>query len=361
MADPTSDDLPPDPRLDVRRTGVPPAPRGRHLRARDAILTIGLTALLLLLIEGASIRNTGEEMKSGWQRVAVLAVGHPAGWVADTLGLASARNTVLRWAKGEDRNPSGTGFTDIATTGAAAGSTGAIPPVTPDAFDPAQLGEPRPAPRALNTLLVTGDSMAMPLDAELARRFAQSGAKVKVIRDPRVGTGISQSEIVDWGALSSEQTRKDKPAAVVMFLGANEGFPMTAGGKSVECCSAQWAAIYANRARRMMETYRQDHTARVYWLLLPGPRDPDRQKISRAVNAAVAVAAQPYRAQVRVLDLSALFTPGGKYRDAMPVDGRDQIVRESDGVHLNQLGAEVAARPVLDALRQDFGATVPSG
>ena len=67
------------------------------------------------------------------------------------------------------------------------------------------------------------------------------------------------------------------------------------------------------------------------------------------------MAAEPYRSQVRVLDMSELFTPGGDYRDAMTVDGRRQIVREADGVHLNGTGAGIAAEVVLDAVRRDFG------
>ena len=94
-----------------------------------------------------------------------------------------------------------------------------------------------------------------------------------------------------------------------------------AGGKSVDCCGPAWAAQYATRARKMMQTYRQDSAARVYWLTLPMPRGPARQKIARTVNAAIFAAAQPFRAQVRVLDMSALFTPGGKYRASMPVEG----------------------------------------
>ena len=50
-----------------------------------------------------------------------------------------------------------------------------------------------------------------------------------------------------------------------------------------------------------------------------------------------------------------LFTPGGEYRDSMEIDGEDKIVRESDGVHLNAEGAELAAETVLDALEEDFG------
>jgi hypothetical protein len=92
----------------------------------------------------------------------------------------------------------------------------------------------------------------------------------------------------------------------------------------------------------------------VYWLTLPLPRDPRRQEIARAVNAAIAVAAQPFRSQVRVLDMSGVFTPGGRYRAAMPVGGRNTIVRRPDGIHLNDAGARLAATDVMARLRNDF-------
>jgi hypothetical protein len=161
---------------------------------------------------------------------------------------------------------------------------------------------------------------------------------------------------VDWGKLSTQQASERKPDAVVVFIGANEGFDLPGpGGESLRCCNAGWAAAYAYRVRRMMNTYRRGGRARVYWLTLPAPRDKDRQEVARAVNAAIEVAAQPYRAQVRVLDMDELFTPGGRYRDAMEVDGRRQIVREPDGIHLNGQGAELAADAVMEAVERDFG------
>jgi hypothetical protein len=198
----------------------------------------------------------------------------------------------------------------------------------------------------------------MPLDAELARQLADTGVKVE--RDPHVGTGISKSGLVDWGRLSTEQTAEFEPDAVVVFIGANEGFEMPGpDGSQIECCGPDWAAEYAYRARRMMNTYRRGGRARVYWLTLPAPRESDRQRIARAVNAAIEVAAQPYRAHVRVLDMEALFTPGGRYRDAMTVGGRPQIVREPDGIHLNARGAELASDAVLDAVQRDFAKALP--
>jgi hypothetical protein len=224
--------------------------------------------------------------------------------------------------------------------------------VTPDAFDPVQLGERTPPKPRLRSLLVTGDSLSTPLDAELARSLVGSG--VSVFREPHLGTGISKSFVVDWGQLSTSQVRLHRPDAVVVFIGANEGFPMPGlRGATVRCCNADWASVYADRVRRLTATYRRGGAARVYWITVPTPRDPDRQRISLVVNAAIAVAVEPWRAQVRVVDSVPTFTPDG-YRDAMNVNGTTTIVREADGIHLNAVGARVLATIVLEKLRGDF-------
>ena len=108
------------------------------------------------------------------------------------------------------------------------------------------------------------------------------------------------------------------------------------GGKQVECCGAEWAAIYANRVRQMMNTYRQDGAARVYWLTLPTPRDAARQQIIDA-SSTPRSRSPPSRGRSRSgsIDTVPIFTPGGSYRDAMDVDGKQTIVREPDGIHLN--------------------------
>jgi lysophospholipase L1-like esterase len=324
----------------------------RRFSARDAVKAVGVTMLLLVLFAGGSIRRAGAEMSPGVPRTIVRAVGEPLGWASDRLPFASIGHHMTSWlSPEEDLGSSGTGFVS-STTSSAAGAPGQVPPVTPDAFDPTALGAPPPAKRPLKTLLVTGDSLSQPLDVEMARRLA---GDAEVVRDPHVGTGISKSIIVDWGKLSAAQVKKHHPDAVVAFIGANEGFPMKGpDGKQVQCCGPAYAAIYATRVRQMMDTYRQAGAARVYWLTLPTPRDPDRQKIARTVNAAIAVAAQPWRNQVRVVDTVPIFTPGGRYRDAMDVGGAEKIVRESDGIHLNATGSSVLAEALLGVIDRDF-------
>ena len=321
----------------------------RRFRARDGVLALLVCAVLLVIFKGDSLRNQGEKMDPGFTRDVVLAFGNPAGDIADKLGLNQHVDNATAFLSPDDKLGSAGSFTNAA---APAPGEDLVPPVTAAAFDPAAIGAKPPAKKPLKTLLVTGDSMVQPLDAKLAGALSDQG--VKVIREAHLGTGISKTFLVDWGQLSTQQVSKDKPDAVVVFIGANEGFPMKgAGGKQIKCCGADWAALYATRARRMADTYRQAGAARVYWLTIPTPREGARQTIQRVVNAAVRVAVQPWASQIRVIDTVPIFAPKG-YRDAMEINGENRIVRNPDGIHLNDAGAALLSKTVLADLQQDF-------
>jgi hypothetical protein len=235
----------------------------RCFKARDAVVSVLLVAALLILFAGHSVLKAGDEMNPGIGRTIVVAVGHPSSWIAGQLPLASAAHTTTAFLNPEPAL-SGPGFAAVAR-GAQAST------VTPAAFPPATIGARAPPKVALHTLLVTGDSMSEPLDSDLAGELIPKG--VHVIQDPHIGTGISTTFIVNWAQLSAYQVKRYRPDAVVVFIGANDGFPMSGpGGQQVSCCDAQWAAIYANRVRQMANTYRQDGAAHVYWLTLPTPR-----------------------------------------------------------------------------------------
>jgi lysophospholipase L1-like esterase len=319
----------------------------RRYRARDAVFVVLLVAALLALFEGRSILHAGERM-TGLGGQIVRGVGKPASSASTHLELASVTRTATGFlAPEESLGSSNGGFAGDSATA----STNQIPVVTPESFDPVALGLPAPARHTLRTVLVTGDSMSMPLDADLAQKLV---SRVHVIQDPHIGTGISNSQIVDWGKLSQEQVHHDHPDAVVVFIGANEGFPMAArDGKQIQCCGVQWAAIYAERVRIIANTYRQEGRARVYWITLPDQRESARQTIARVVNAAIEVGVQPWAGQVRLIDSVPIFTPKG-FRDAMPIAGVNTIVRESDGVHLNDAGSKLLANYVLADLARDF-------
>ena len=220
----------------------------------------------------------------------MLAVGHPAGWLADHLPLADIANDITASLSPDDgvRRPASLNSAPVGggPVSAAGAGAGAAATITTDAFDPAALGAAPVKLPTLKTLLATGDSLVQPLDVQLGRKLAGEGVVTK--RDAHLGTGISKTDIVDWGLLSSKQVKDDEPEAVVMFMGANKGFPFpAAGGGRTECCGPEWAVTYATRARSMMNTYRRDGKARVYWLTLPirvtpSARRPPRRSTPRS-------------------------------------------------------------------------------
>ena len=273
-------------------------------------------------------------------------------WIADQLPFHSAAHTATAWLSPNPHLGRAGAFVSLNATRSGTPAS-AVPPITPDAFEPSQLGLAAPARRRLHSLLVTGDSMSMPLDQDLAQALEPDG--VRVTQDPHVGTGISTTVLVNWGSLALSQVRQYHPDAVVVFIGANDGFSMPGpSGAEVNCCGAEWAAIYATRVRQLMNTYRRQGAARVYWLTLPAPRDARRAQAARAVDAAIEVAAEAYRDEVRVVDMVPIFTPGFAYRDSMTVGGQPTIVRQSDGIHLNDAGSSLASRYVLAAIAGDF-------
>ena len=309
----------------------------RRFTARDAVKAVTLTTLLLLLFAGGAVRKAADELDPGLGRDIVKAIAEPAGWVSDHLPFSDTRRDLTSWLS-PDQQLSGTGFE------AGGVSPGRAARVTPPS-----------APQPLDRLLVTGDSLSTTLDVEIARKLADQGSGVEVTRDPHLATGISNSNLVDWSQLSSTQAANDDPDAVVLFIGANEGYPMPdANGAQVNCCGPEWVAIFRSRAGQMMDNYLRGGVQRVYWLTIPTQRDPARKPIADAVNEAVEQAAAARGASVRVVDLRPTFTPGDSYRDAIAIDGKQTIVRESDGIHLNEEGSSVAADLVLQAVDRDF-------
>jgi lysophospholipase L1-like esterase len=201
----------------------------------------------------------------------------------------------------------------------------------------------RPAGGRLH-VLATGDSMVQIIDSFLAERVGRA----RVRSDARVSTGLSKPSLLNWPAHARRQAAS-RPDAVVMFIGANDGFAMG----DAPCCGAPWVAEYARRARAMMRTYARGGRARVYWLLLPAARSGIFRETFPAVNAGIRRAAQGLGDDVRLVELDEFFTPGGRYRSSMTVDGRVVRVRQDDGVHLNTTGASLAATLIARAMRRD--------
>ncbi len=219
---------------------------------------------------------------------------------------------------------------------------------------PTRAPKPAPARRAGHLrLLATGDSMIQVVDGFLKSRLRARRATT-VRSDAHISTGISKPAMLNWTRKARGQATGFKPDVTVVFLGANDGFPMkTLRGASVACCDSAWVAEYARRVAAMMRAYRRGGRSLVYWLTLPVPNRDNFARVFRAVNAAIRRAAAAVGDGVRVIDLVKVFTPGGRFRQTITFRGTRVDARQRDGVHLSAGGASVAATLVLDRLRAD--------
>lgn len=372
-------------------------------RARTGYTSVLVAAVTVLLLTPSSLLRQGEAMRDGVTRSVTLAVARPVGAVSRALGLERGAGALLASLHIGDGADGGTGTPLLlrkdltlpppvppdamlrrepraAGSGAGgrgggdqnagaqgmgrpgAGTTGAAGTGAQGAqggqggFGASLLeGRPRPRPTAAHPLrlLITGDSLVGYLGPQLANAVAGTGV-VRPQVDVHNGTGLTRPFFVDWASLAVQQVARYRPDAIVVMLGANDdiGMPLPNGQVAGEGSPA-WAAEYQRRLEIVMGILSQRGRAPVLWLTLPMAREARRSHDYALINAAARQAARAVPS-MRVVEVGERFTPGGHYRYAMAIGGRSRIVREADGVHLNQAGSQVAADIALDALRHTY-------
>ena len=98
----------------------------------------------------------------------------------------------------------------------------------------------RSAPRPV--VLTTGDSTIQGVDGFLAD---QLGASARVVARIRPGTALFKPGRPSWLQTARAQSSAVRPAATVVSLGINDGYPIrTADGQRLRCCSERWVGIY---------------------------------------------------------------------------------------------------------------------
>src|SRR6266542_3022448 len=345
-------------------------------RARTGYRSALIAAVTVLLLTPTSLLRQGEAMQEGVTRSVTLAVARPVSAVSRALHLERTASSMLAGLHIGDGADAGTGTPlllrkDLTLPppvppdalrppgrgpGRAAGARGSAAKGGSSGIDPKLLDDPpRPRPTAAHPLrlLVTGDSLVGYLGPQLANSLAGTRV-VHTEVDVHNGTGLTRPFFVDWASLAAQQVQRYRPDATVVMLGANDdiGMPLPSGHVAEEG-SPRWAVEYQRRLEIVMGILSQRGRAPVLWLTLPLAREARRSRDYALINAAARQAARAVPS-MRVVEVGERFTPGGRYRDSMTIDGRNRIVRQPDGVHLNQTGSRLAADIALDALRHSY-------
>lgn len=198
-------------------------------------------------------------------------------------------------------------------------------------------------------VLAAGDSEMQILDGMIRSGL---GSRATVHSDARISTGLTNGFFFDWIGHARSQAASLRPDVTIMFIGANDGWPISAGGRRISCCGRDWSEAFAGRVRAMVSSYARNGAGVVYWFLLPVPRGGDWQRRFAAINAGYRIAAAADPDNLKIVDSVKTFTPDG-YRDAMQVGGRWITIHQADGIHLTPAGMAIARDLVLAAMRRD--------
>ncbi|MEZ4482491.1 MAG: DUF459 domain-containing protein [Dehalococcoidia bacterium] len=227
---------------------------------------------------------------------------------------------------------------------------------------PAKADEPEPLLRAPSVddplrLWAGGDSMSSAFGPALARMASETGL-VAAAYDAELSSGLTRPDFFDWPAHFAEIATASQPEVFVILLGANDAQAIRAADGTVyQPETAGWIAEYRNRVQRVMTTL--DAPGRVViWVGLP---IMETEGFSRrmAVQNEIYREEAARRKHVEYFDAWDLLGEDGRYSAFLDVEGTQQAVRTTDGVHLTKAGAELLARAVLQRIAVDAPALAP--
>ncbi|HEX2160482.1 MAG TPA: GDSL-type esterase/lipase family protein [Thermoleophilaceae bacterium] len=318
---------PADPRLTM--------PAGR-------VFLIVLVALLTAAIfNSEAIVRAGEGMKPGTTRDVVLSVGRPLEAVTGFVGLHLPRKGFDMAFGQESKTASGTEL-----------ETGSAAILRRKARREAKPVWRQPTPARPLEVLVTGDSEADLVGLRMADLDTDDLLDVETVA--RNGTALTNPGFFNWELNAEQEMTSRDPDAVVMLIGANDGFNVDVGGELFAPGTPEWETEFARRVAVVMEALTEKGERPVYWVPPPTARDETYNEIYRSQNRAVKRAAESVDG-ARYVDIFSTINDG-EYSDQIEIDGRRVLGRQSDGIHFNREGAEVPARLVLQAMAEDYPA-----
>jgi hypothetical protein len=197
---------------------------------------------------------------------------------------------------------------------------------------PVQPGKPR-------VVALAGDSMmAVGLSATLMRQ-ASDNKNLRMVKAFRSGTGLARPDYFNWMDEYPAMLGREKPAVVIVAIGANDGQGFVVDGKVQAFGSDEWLKTYQERVAGFLAMV-ESTGARVLWVGLPPMRSAKYNERVAMINRIdyTVVSVDPratwWNSAPFVADAS-----GGFREFAALSDGRMMRLRADDGIHFSDEGA----------------------
>jgi hypothetical protein len=307
------------------------------------VLVVVVVALAVAaLLNSEAIVRAGEGMGNGPTRDAVLWLGRPLDDVAGAVGLHLPREGLDLAFGQEPKTQAGTELERGSTAILRRHARPARHYRQPTRADPLDV-------------LVTGDSQAEFVGQRMLDVAPDGLLHVDVVA--RNGTGLTRPEFFNWEVNAKQEIANRRPDAVVMVMGANDGFNVVVDGSGYGPFTPEWETEYARRTAVVMRELGSRGRRPVYWAPPPTARDEEFNRIYRVQNFAVSRAAEAVPG-ARYVDFYDRVG-NGRYRNVTRIDGREVVSRQPDGVHFTRDGALAPARLVVESMARDYPVLAP--
>jgi hypothetical protein len=319
----------------------------RTVSAGQTIVVVLLAMILAALLNADSLVASIEGQPFGTSRSVGLSLGRPAKTISHWTGLNLPRKLIDE--VGEHR--------PVRVAGPVPVSVPRIPPSTSANGTPVSTTTTTVAPRRVPTaqqplkVWLAGDSL-MGTIAESFIEKTGGNALIAASQDFRISTGLSRPDVYDWPAAISREIATAHPDVVVLIFGANDDQGMEADGHHFALQTPEWQQEYARRVNQILDAT-ADGVRQVIWLGLPAVRRPRLNQTKDYINDVLKAEAQKHP-NVTYVDTGPVLDGAGNSFTTYLTNssGKAITVRESDGIHITQAGADLVTPTLLADIDQ---------
>ncbi|RCS24062.1 DUF459 domain-containing protein [Phyllobacterium salinisoli] len=210
------------------------------------------------------------------------------------------------------------------------------------------------------TILVIGDFIGGGLADGLTEAFAQN-PEAQVANRVNGSSGFVRTDHYDWTAKIKAILDEEKPAAVVVMIGANDRQPISLDGMSYAPRSSEWTAEYTRRVDQFVNAIKTAGYPFV-WVGQPPFKPRGMSQDILALNEIYRNAAEKAGGSFADVWDGFVDEAGNFSLSGFDINGQTARLRANDGINITQAGKRKLAFYAEKPLRQLLGGSLsPDG
>lgn len=192
-----------------------------------------------------------------------------------------------------------------------------------------------------------GDSLMQGV-APFVQKSLKQQYGIESVNLSKQSTGLSYPSFFDWPK-TIENTLKQQPdiRLLVVFLGPNDPWDFSVGGKRLKFAETEWAEEYLKRVNRILTAAHQ-HNVQVIWLGIPYMK---KDKLNTQMRYLDRLLSDALHDKVVWIPTDRTLSNGEDiYRDSVNIDGKIIRYRSKDGIHFTAEGQKLLAGKIMEKI-----------